>query len=195
MNLIGIPIGFYGYLLPGNINLMVLELYRTRRYKLLFFVLFLILFFESLYCILALHYLNEIKGNNTLLNGIKFVTYSLLFLMGAWMILEWKKSKTTVHKSTIMRGLLSVVINPQQIPFWLFMGILFSPIINFGNDIYTSSGFLLCNAIGTLSAMIIYMIYGSKLINYFCLNLSIINRSIGFLYVFMSIFSFWKLLI
>ena len=115
--------------------------------------------------------------------------------MGAWMILEWKKSKTTVHKSTIMRGLLSVVINPQQIPFWLFIGILISPIISFGNDIYASLGFLLCNAIGTLTIMMIYMIYGNKVMDYFSLNLNFVNRLIGFFYVLVSIYSFGNLVI
>ena len=33
MILIGIPIGLYGYLFPGNINLMMLEIYRTGENK------------------------------------------------------------------------------------------------------------------------------------------------------------------
>jgi hypothetical protein len=36
MSIIGIPVGFYGYLFPGNINLMVVELYAAKKFKLLF---------------------------------------------------------------------------------------------------------------------------------------------------------------
>ena len=78
MILIGIPIGFYGYLFPGNINLMVLELYSTKRYQLLILMLILIVLFESIYCGVSLRFLNAIKSNSGFYNSIEFISYVLI---------------------------------------------------------------------------------------------------------------------
>ena len=63
MSIIGIPVGFYGYLFPGHINLMVVDLYAAKKFKLLSIILALIVVFESIYCGVSLTFLNAIKIN------------------------------------------------------------------------------------------------------------------------------------
>lgn len=183
MSLIGIPIGFYGYVFPGNINLMVVELYRSKKYKFLIFALALILIFESIYCIVSLSLLNTIKFDAHFYRIVEWLAYGLVAVMATWMIFENKKDARAAQKNTVNRGLLSIVLHPQQIPFWLIMGVFvnkYAPIAQDKSGLYH---FVLFNAIGTLLAMVFYMIFGSKLFNYLKLNSSQINRLMGFVYL------------
>jgi len=121
MILIGIAIGFYGYLIPGNINIMVLDLYASKKYKLLFLILGLIIFFESIYCLTTLFLLNRISTNGELYTGIQLFSYLLAFIMGLLMLLEKKKkSNNKAGNNTLYRGVFSMIIHPQQIRFWSF---------------------------------------------------------------------------
>lgn len=195
MSLIGLPIGFYGYLFPGNINIMVLDLYGTKKYKLLFIILALVVIFESAYCMVSLFYLNKIKSNSQLFAVIEIVAYLLVLVMGLWMLFENKSNDKVSKNNTLYRGVLSIIIHPQQIPFWIIMGVVINPVLNFGMNWNTTAGFIGCNALGTLLVMTIYMIYGNKLMQYFKLKLNQLNTVIGVLYILLAVFSLSKLFI
>lgn len=192
MSLLGIPIGFYGYLFPGNINIMTMELFKSKKYKVLLLVLLMTIVFECLYCTFSLYYLNQLKTNTKLFFIIELTSYLLVFTMGLWMILDNKKNKETSKKNTLYRGLLSIIIHPQQIPYWIIVGVYLSPAMNFGS-IHNYWTFILCNAIGTLLVMIAYMTYGNRLMQYFKLRLNQLNTKIGIIYLLMAVFSLTKL--
>lgn len=40
------------------------------------------------------------------------------------MIVEKPNNKNAAHQNTIIRGVFSNIIHPQQIPFWVIAGIL-----------------------------------------------------------------------
>jgi len=195
MSIIGIPIGFYGYMFPGNINLMVLDLYGSKKYKTLFMILPLIILFESCYAIISLFYLNKVKENSQLFSLIEIASYLLILAMGIWMIFENKSSSQVSQKNTLYRGVLSVIIHPQQIPFWLIIGVVVNPVMNFGMDRIPILGFLFFNAIGTLLVMLIYMIYGNRLMQYFNLKLNLRNTIMGALYILLALICLTKLFI
>jgi|GEM_PF-827382 hypothetical protein len=194
MTAIGIIIGFYGYLFPGNINIMVMDLYGSKKYKRLFLILGLIVLFESLYCIGTLFLLGHIENNIRVYNGIKIVSYLLAFIMGLLMVLEKKKNNVSPHKSTLYRGLFSVFIHPQQIPFWFIMGVLILPSMKLNMNIVALTSFVLLNAIGTLLAMFLYMGLGTRLLKYFNLNLFQINKLVGVAYIIIGSYSFSTIL-
>ncbi len=195
MILIGILIGFYGYLFPGNINILVLDLYESKKYKSLFLILILILIFESVYCLITLFYLHGLKSNVHLFSMIELAAYSIVLLMGLWMLFENKSSEKVAKKYTLYRGVISIIIHPQQIPFWLLMGVMISPVINIGLDLKMTTSFVLCNALGTLLIMTFYMVYGSKLMHYFKLKLNQLNTVIGVLYITIAVISLSKIFI
>jgi hypothetical protein len=190
---IGIAIGFYGYLFPGNINIMAMDLYNSKKYRLLLLILILILVFESIYCIGTLSLLERIKNNTKIYHYIQLLAFFLTFAMGLWMILEKKKTKA-VHQSTLYRGLFTIFVHPQQIPFWFIMSVIALPVIKSNTNVSSLVGFVICNAIGTFLVMCLYMGLGEKLLRYFDLNLFQINKLIGIIYVIMSIYSFLSLL-
>ena len=191
MILIGIPIGFYGYLFPGNINLMVLELYNTKRYQLLILIFAMIVLFESIYCFLSLTFLNEIKSNIKFYSSVEVVSYLLIFIMGLWMLFEKKNNITTAHQNTITRGVINIIIHPQQIPFWVIAGVLVNRVVNINMNIWTLWGFVIFNAIGTLMAMFSYMFFGKKILEYFKFNIYHINKVMGGVYISLALYHFF----
>jgi putative Ca2+/H+ antiporter (TMEM165/GDT1 family) len=189
MSIIGILVGLYGYIFPGNINLMVLDLYTSKKYQLLAGVLCLIVIFECIYCLLTLLLLGGLQQNSQWYALVEVVSFILIMVMGIWMLLESRKNKQAVQKNTLYRGLLSIVIHPQQIPFWLIIGVVINPMKKFGVDVFGLAGFVFFNAIGTLLAMSIYMFFGSKILQYFKLNIATINKIMGVVYVVFGCYS------
>ncbi|HMG83539.1 MAG TPA: hypothetical protein VK559_10935 [Ferruginibacter sp.] len=194
MIIIGIVIGFYGYLFPGNINIMAMDLYNSKKYKLLVLILSLIVLFECIYCSLTLLLLEHIKTNMPVYNKIQLVAFFLTFVMGLIMVLE-KKKNNLPHQNTFYRGLFSIFIHPQQIPFWFVVGIAILPAIKFDTHIFSLVGFVFFVAIGTFLAMCLYMRFGARLLRYFHLNLFQINKLIGVVYLIIGGYSFSSLLI
>lgn len=189
--LIGIPVGFYAYLFPGNINLLVMELFRARKYLFLVFTLLLLLLFESVYCLVVLHFLKQLQAMPEQSSWIQLLAFALLAIMGIWMLLEKRNYNTVLHRNTVFRGIFSIIIHPQQIPFWLVMGVYLSAFIPaFGND-SNLFFFLLFNAIGTLLVMWFYMKIGNKLVFKFNLNSERLNKLLGLFYVCVALISFY----
>ncbi len=171
---------------------MVMELYATKRYRLLIFLLGLILVFECIYCILSLSFLNAIKSNGKLYAAIGLISYVLIFVMGLWMVAEKKSNEKATHQHTIFRGVFNIIIHPQQIPFWVVAGILLSRVLQFNIYNRAFEAFVLFNAIGTLLAMLLYMIFGNRLLNYFKVNIAFFNKIMGTGYILLALYHwFW----
>lgn len=187
MYCIGLPIGFYAYLFPGNINLMVLELYRSRRFKFLSVALGLIVVFESLYCAVSLLLLYTLNADSAIYKGLEVAAYLLLLAMGVWMLAENKQKVAQSQKNTVYRGVLSVLVHPQQIPFWVLTGVLVNEVAPLGTSQRALLQFTIFNALGTLLAMLFYMVFGTKLLNYLNLNIAQINKVMGALYLLLAL--------
>lgn len=189
MYLIGLPIGFYGYLLPGNINILVMHLYGSKKFNYLFVIMALIIIFESAYCFISLFYLSKIGADSQLYAIIELFSYLFVFVMGLWMVFENKSGIKVIKSNTFNRGLLNIVIHPQQIPFWIIMGVTIQPFFNPMTHWNSIAGFLFFNAAGTCLVMTFYMVYGNRLIHYFQLQLRQLNAAIGFMYLVVAVVS------
>lgn len=195
MSIIGILVGFYGYLFPGNINLMVVHLYTSKQYRLLLQILALIALFESIYCAAVLYSLQALHKESYWYHIVEIVSYVMILVMGIWMVFEKKTNIKVTSDNTVYRGLLSVIIHPQQIPFWLVAGVLLNATLRFSDGWKNLLPFVGFNAIGTVLVMVCYMLVGSKLIHYFKLNLTQINRVMGSLYVLLALYHLISLII
>ena len=182
MSVVGILIGFYGYLFPGNINLMILNLYHQKKYFCLAATTFIVLLFESLYCFFTLYFFSKINIEQNILQHLKTTAYILTMLMGIWMLLEKKEEKPT-SKHTTYRGILSAIIHPQQIPFWLFIGVLFQNIIYVETNKLSLLSFVFFNAIGTLLILSLYAFGGNKLMTKLKIKMYQINKLMGAIYI------------
>lgn len=185
MSLIGIPIGLYGYLFPGNINIMMLDLYRNKKFKLLVCALITMLVFETIYCIGTLQFLQKINTNVIFFTTIEICSFFMTFIMGMWMLFEKNIAQKKVKNSNILRGFISIVFHPQQIPFWIIMAVIIKPYLN-NYEQHPMALFALSNAIGALLAMVIYIKIGSKIIDFYGINTNSINKCVAIIYLGMS---------
>jgi len=188
MIILGILIGFYGYLFPGNINLMIMELYRSKRFSILILAALVVIICESIYCYFTLLLIDKLNEGNRWFHYLEHAAYCLSLMMGIWMILE-TKSKNENRNNNIYRGLISAVIHPQQIPFWFFMGVLFNNTINNSHNNFELSVFVFFNAIGVILILIVYATFGNKLLNFLNLRMSHINKFAGILYILIAVTS------
>ena len=188
MIVLAMLIGFYGYLFPGNINLMILELYATKRYSILTLVGVIVILFECLYCYFTLQFIDRLNDNQQLYQYLEWAAYLLTLIVGLWMLLE-EKTKNEHRKGNIYRGLLSTIIHPQQITFWIVMSVLFNNIIYFEMNSHALPAFVFFNAIGVALVLWCYAVYGSKLLDLLKLKISTISKSIGAFYIVYSLIS------
>ncbi|MDI9365174.1 MAG: hypothetical protein QM541_09505 [Flavobacterium sp.] len=195
MSSIGILIGFYGYLFPGNINLMVVQLYTSKQYQLLSIMLLLIVLFETMYCAGSLYFLGSLQTNTKWYSIIELISFTLILIMGLWMVFENKKDAKITQQNTLYRGVFSMIVHPQQIPFWIVVGVLLNELIKFDSNLTSLLPFVAFNALGTLLMMICYMLLGNKLIHYFHLNLAQINKVMGGFYILLALYHLTSLII
>ena len=151
----------------------------------------LILVFESIYCMASLTLLNSIKSNQKLYTSIESFSYVMILLLGSWMLFEKRKNEIKSYKNTVYRGVLSIIIHPQQIPFWVVAGVLISRFTDLTTNKYSLLLFVLCNAIGTSLAMLIYMFVGKRILNFFKFNIAQINKVMGGVYILLVLHHFY----
>lgn len=192
MYILGIVIGFYGYLLPGNINIMVMQLYTEKRMQFLIAVILLIVLMESVYCFATLSLIQLLPKETAVFQLIKISAVALSFLLGLWMLLE-KKQKNNNAPHNITRGIFSIFVHPQQITFWVLTSVLFQSTFDSVTAQNQLPLFLLCNAIGTLAVILLYTFAGSSLLKMLDVNFRRVNQSTGLLYIILSIHSAIKI--
>jgi len=167
---------------------MVLDLFSERRYNILGLTGVIVIAFESLYCFFTLQFLNHINFRPELFHIIKLSAYVVTLVMGLWMVLE-KSTKKKSNPGTIHRGIISAIIHPQQIPFWLLMGLIFHDIIFYEMNSLSLPLFVFYNAIGTLLILFCYAFYGNRLLDFLKLKINTVNKSVGIFYIVISLIS------
>lgn len=180
-------IGFYGYLMPGAINLASLELFLNKQNNKLFLFIVLALIMEFVYCFFILKfslYLNELNWLNQLLNILIII---FLAFIGIWSWLDSRKSELLNKKGLVKRGFFMIFFHPQQVPFYLIWGQVF-----IANHWINQNNFILLvfciNVIfGSLICLILYVFVGNKLIQLFSLKYKTINKILAIFYLFIAL--------
>lgn len=181
--------GLYGYLFPGNINTMMMHLREQRRNRLLLGVIILAVSFEFAYCYAAISFLGFIGSDRVVANVLSSVGCVLSLGFGAWILLERTSALKERDNSILARGIISIVIHPQQIPFWLFVYAIARP---FGN-IASPALFALADVLGCLVVYFAYVYGGHRLLSALKINHAHIQTIIGLLYLMSAITSAVKL--
>ena len=172
---------------------MVIELFRSKKYKLLTAIVSLILVFESGYCLVSLLFLKAIKSNANVYSTIEISAYVLIAMMGIWMLADRSKNEEAVVRNTLYRGIISVIIHPQQIPFWIIVGIVVNKFINIDAESSSLYQFIFFNAVGATIALLFYMVFGTKLLNYLKISFFKVNKIMGVAYLLIAAYSLFNL--
>lgn len=188
-------LGFWGYLMIANINLAVLELAKHGTRTQLTRYIVVCLFFEFVYCFGSLYFLNYLKIYPQVILIAQYIAIVLLLILGFWALLEKSKDIIIERKNIIRRGYWSIIIHPQQIPFWLLWGIFLMERNIISTDAVSLLFFAAFNIFGAFCMLMCYVMFGNKLISLIKLNLSVIKKVVGVLCIATAIymmFDIWR---
>ena len=123
----------------------------------------------------------------------QYIAIAFLLILGFWALFEKPKDIEIERKNIIRRGYRSAIIRPQQVPFWLFWGIILieNQIIN--GDMGSLLFFAAFNVLGAFCMLMIYVVYGNKLISLIKLNLHIIKKIVGIICLVTALYMMWEL--
>ena len=197
--IIGVLLNALGYIPPGNINLTVAQLTINKgmRQALYFILSFSIVevFFTFGMMRFARWVMSDINVNDNV-NELRLGTYVdsfmiLLFItMGTitWVnrkkVPKTKSEDNRSKKGSVFYGMLLGILNPVQIPFWLFFGnyIILHDWVE--TDYLSLIIFSLGSGIGSALALYGYAHFAKYIQEKFALSSLLISRSIAiFLYV------------
>lgn len=192
--LIGLLIGFLGYVMINSINLSVIEIsYQNKKRQLMFFI-FLTLLFESFYCFFSLYCLQFLMTYPKVILMAQYVSVAFVFLIGFYTLFEKVKDAAQQQQNIIRRGYWSIFVHPQQIPFWFFWGIVLIKKSYLQTNNLSLVLFTLSNALGALIILFLYAYFGNRIIALLNLNRKYLKNIVGIICIASGFFLLYDIL-
>lgn len=192
---LGIVLNMLGYIPPGNINLTVVQITITRGIRQALYFIAAFSTVEILFTFGVMRFVQWLSSEIDLENTIDIVMVLMFAVLG---ILTWRSRKEMPKadyskKDSIRYGMLLGVVNPMQIPYWLFVGtyLISHEWIDIG---YLSlSVFSIGSGIGAALALYGFARFAQYIQEKFELSSYIVNKSIAFLFFSLSAYHIGKL--
>lgn len=184
--LIGILVGVYSYLMPGYINLKVLQLGMDLDKKKLKYSLFIISIVEIPYCFVSMNSIQWLTKQDYILEVLKWLIVLVLVIVAIITILDANKVKEIqsvptekLNQSQLNKLLLFVIFNPFQLSAWAIWGTYFIEKTWFSWTYFSILIFSLGASVGVAIILYIYAIIGEKMISYFTSHRKKIDYSVA----------------
>lgn len=192
---LGIVLNMLGYIPPGNINLTVVQITITRGIRQALYFIAAFSTVEILFTFGVMRFVQWLSSEINLENTIDVV---MIFMFGILGVLTWRSRKEMPKadyskKDSIRYGMLLGVVNPMQIPYWLFVGtyLISHEWIDIG---YLSlSVFSIGSGIGAALALYGFARFAQYIQEKFELSSYIVNKSIAFLFFALSAYHIGKI--
>ncbi|NTE00888.1 LysE family transporter [Agrobacterium tumefaciens] len=197
--ILGILLNAMGYIPPGNINLTVAQLTINKGMRQVWYFIFSFSCVEVFFTFGMMRFarwaMSDINPNEAVsevrLGTLVDCFMILMFIvMGTITWVNRKKVPKTSNKNddkrsgSVLYGLILGVLNPVQIPFWLFFGnyVILHEWIK--TDYLSLVVFAIGSGFGSAGALYVYAHFATFIQEKFALSSLIINKSIAiFLYV------------
>jgi len=191
---LGILLNMVGYIPPGNINLTVVQITITRGIRQALYFIGAFSTIEILFTFGVMRFVQWLSSEIVLDNIIDVV---MIFMFGILGLITWRSRKEMPKadyskKDSIRYGMLLGVLNPMQIPYWLFVGsyLISQEWINTG---YLSlSIFSIGSGIGAALALYGFARFAQYIQEKFTLSSYVINKSIAILFFSLSAYHIGK---
>lgn len=192
---LGIIINMLGYIPPGNINLTVVQITITRGVRQALYFIGAFSAVEVLFTFGVMRFVQWLSSEINLDNTIDVLMVLMFGVLGT---LTWKSRKEMPKadyskKDSIKYGLLLGIINPMQIPYWLFIGtyLISHEWIDIG---YLSlSIFSIGSGIGAALSLYGFVRFAQYIQERFALSSYIISKSIALLFFALSTYHVGKI--
>lgn len=193
---LGVVLNMIGYIPPGNINLTLVQITINRGLRQAYYFIFAFASVEVLFTFAIMRFVQWLSSEIDL-EGIIDIGMILLFLILG--IITWRSRKEMPKadyskKDSIRLGLILGVVNPMQIPFWLFVGtyLISHEWIDIG---YLSlSIFSIGSGIGAGLALWGFARFAVYIQEKFALSSYIINKSIAILFFSLAAYHIGKVI-
>lgn len=193
---LGIILNMLGYIPPGNINLTVVQITITRgiRQALYFIGAFSVI--EILFTFGVMRFVQWLSSEIQIGSIIDVL---MVFMFGILGVITWRSRKEMPKadyskKDSIKYGMLLGVVNPMQIPYWLFVGtyLISKEWIDIG---YLSlTVFSIGSGIGAGLALYGFARFAQYIQEKFTLSSYVVNKGIALLFFALSAYHIVKLI-
>lgn len=185
---LGIILNMLGYIPPGNINLTVVQITITRGIRQ---ALYFILAFSAVEVLFTFGVMRFVQWLSSEIKLGDIIDVIMIFMFGILGVITWRSRKEMPkrdysNKDSIKYGMLLGVLNPMQVPYWLFVGtyLISHEWIEIG---YLSlSVFSIGSGIGAGLALYGFARFAQYIQERFALSSYIVNKSIAILFFALS---------
>lgn len=192
---LGIVLNMVGYIPPGNINLTVVQITISRGIRQAIYFICAFSAVEILFTFGVMRFVQWLSSEIKIGDIIDVV---MIFMFGILGIITWRSRKEMPKadyskKDSIRYGMLLGVINPMQIPYWLFVGtyLISHEWIDIG---YVSlTVFSIGSGIGAALALYGFARFAQYIQEKFALSSYIVNKSIAILFFALSAYHIGKI--
>lgn len=193
---LGILLNSIGYIPPGNINLTVVQITINRGVRQALYFISAFSAVEILFTFAVMRFVQWLSSTMNLSNIIDVV---MVFMFGILGVITWRSRREMPksdysEKDSIRYGMLLGVLNPMQIPYWLFVGtyLISHEWIDIG---YLSlSIFSIGSGIGAALTLYGFARFASYIKEKFDLSSYIVNKSIAILFFILSGYHICKII-
>ena len=168
--LIAFFIGAWGYCQVGIVNMCIIELSIQHKKRAIIYLILTAFLCEFIYCFVLLYLLQIVLANQNIIWIAKIFTFFVFFGLSIFIFYDIFKvnylqnTPKTVSTHTLYVAYISLIIHPQQVPFWLLWGtyLIQSNLLAFDVQFITLfSGFV---GFGTCFVFSCYAYFGGLLI-------------------------------
>ena len=192
---LGVVLNLVGYIPPGNINLTVVQITITRGIRQALYFITAFSAVEVLFTFGVMRFVQWLSSEVDLGNIIDVVMVVMFGVLG---VITWRSRKEMPKadyskKDSIRYGLLLGVVNPMQIPYWLFVGsyLISKEWIDIG---YLSlSVFSIGSGIGAAIALYGFARFAQYVQEKFALSSYKVNKGIALLFFALSAYHIVKI--
>jgi threonine/homoserine/homoserine lactone efflux protein len=197
--ILGIGVGIYGYLVPGYINLSVLQLGLSKNRKAIWKTLTIVSIIEFPYCYLCMNGMQWIMKQQYFLFIIQWLLVIMLLAL-AFHVFKDAKQK---HETKIIEGknmdtkqvnklLFFAILNPFQLSAWAIWGSYFIEKTWFSWTIFSIMLFSLGASLGVFIILWLYAFTGQKIVTYFSLQRKNIDYVVASILLILAIMQIIK---
>jgi threonine/homoserine/homoserine lactone efflux protein len=193
---LGIFCNAIGYIPPGNINLTAVQITLNKGLKQAYYF---IVAFSSMEVLFTFGVMRFVQWLSNTINLEQIIDVAMIVVFLVLGIVTWRSRKempSTDHsnKDSIRYGLLLGVLNPMQIPYWLFVGTYLMSHEWISDGFFSLSVFSIGSGIGAGLVLYAFARFSRYIQEKFTFSSYIVNKAIALLFFALSAYHIVKVI-
>ncbi len=193
---LGIFCNAIGYIPPGNINLTAVQITLNKGLRQAYYF---IVAFSSMEVLFTFGVMRFVQWLSNTINLEQIIDVAMIVVFLVLGVITWRSRKEmpstdTSNKDSIRYGLLLGVLNPMQIPYWLFVGTYLMSHDWVSDGVLSLSVFSIGSGIGAGLVLYAFARFARYIQEKFTFSSYIVNKSIAILFFALSAYHIVKVI-